>query len=583
MNRRNAPILVLLLAIVIVFGQTITHEFVRWDDLSLITQNPYVKTLDLQSLIGAWQQPHKHLYIPLTYNVWAILGAVGATQTPDASGSTLNPYVFHLANILVHAVAALSVYGILKLLLDRPWIAAAGAILWAIHPLQVEPVAWATGMKDVLSGSLALVGLYLYLRAAKRHGSGQLTAYTAGIYLAAALLVALGSFAKPGIIGLPISAIAIDALILRRPIPRSLFCAIPLLIAVIPTVIVTQFAQPAGGMELAPAWTRPLIAGHALATYLLKLVFPRTLGIDYGLSPGWVMKGFWVYVAWLIPAGVTAAVLYHPSRRRELLTSWLVFLAGVGPVLGLTPFVFQFYSTVADRYAYLSLLGVALAASWAMTRVPTRVAVVAGVVVLFAFGMRSIIQVHTWRDSQSLMTHTLSINPRSFMAHNVMASLLTEQADELLESLDQWDSSDSRAIARRRRAEQLLADAENHVRISLEIWPGYHKGWGNLAVFQIRRDDLLGALESLQKAVDAWDQFPQELTGRMVDRLTVAKSAMNLKRYQQAAKNIEKYLVDFPDDTEAHALLHEARARALETSTSAPSSTMSSTQPAGAP
>lgn len=561
--RHPAQLLIIALAVFIVFGQTMAHEFVGWDDADLITRNPYVVPLTAQNLFGAWLRPHTHLYIPLTYNLWALLGGAGQTTTPDAIGSTLNAYLFHSANVLLHCCCALVVLQILQLLLKRPWIATAGAVLWAIHPIQVEPVAWATGMKDVLSGLLALLSLWLYLIAATRPAATP--RQNLARYLGAGLLLALASTAKPGVIGVPFFAIALDWLVLNRPLKRVALCALPMLIAAIPATIITAIAQPVIGLGGTRA-QRPLIAGYSLAFYLRKLIWPDTFTIDYGLRPLRILSTTWVYYAWLIPAALTCIILASGKWRRPMLAAWLIFLAGVGPVLGLSPFIYQAFSTVCDRYVYLAMLGTAFAAAWLLQKLPTRYAIVIAVLALAALTMRSAVQAATWADTQTLMGHTLAANPDSFIARTVIAADLVVQAGQLRAQAQQGPPNDPDAIAAREKALLMENRAETLLREALQAWPDYPSALNDLGAIQLRHNQLADALDTLEHAVDALETAPVANAVVTMDRLTIAKAAYNLKRYRQSAEGARKYLARYPDSAEARELLNKAQA-ALDSTT----------------
>src|SRR5204862_4768067 len=101
----------------------------------------------------------------VTYSAWLLIALAAQTHTADISGVSLNPYVFHLANLLLHLIAVVTAYLILRRLFKRDWPAAIGALLFAIHPLQVEAVAWISGFRDVLSGLLSLVAIHQYIAA----------------------------------------------------------------------------------------------------------------------------------------------------------------------------------------------------------------------------------------------------------------------------------------------------------------------------------------------------------------------------------------------------------------------------------
>ena len=155
-------------------GRLCFAEFVTWDDELTIFNNPHLNPPG-EEIGWFWRNPWMELYVPVTYTVWGGLARLARLQTPDLSGATLNPWVFHTANVGVHLLSVLVVFAILRLLLRKvvagkraEWAAFAGAALFAIHPLQVETVAWASGMKDLLCGLFSLLAVWFYLQRAAR-------------------------------------------------------------------------------------------------------------------------------------------------------------------------------------------------------------------------------------------------------------------------------------------------------------------------------------------------------------------------------------------------------------------------------
>jgi len=157
----------------VVFWPVCNHEFVLWDDQLNVYENPFLDPVTASNLYHLWKEPHENLYIPLTYSIWA--GIVHVTQRPamEKTEAPFNSSLFHVMNLILHILGTLVVFAILKILFTNDWASCCGAMLFALHPLQVEPVAWVTGMKDVLCGLLSLVALWQY----SKYVQGRATAY----------------------------------------------------------------------------------------------------------------------------------------------------------------------------------------------------------------------------------------------------------------------------------------------------------------------------------------------------------------------------------------------------------------------
>ena len=165
-SRRTSTIL-LVLATIACFGVVCTYGFTNTEDEGLITRNPMFNPPTAATLREIWTRPHLYLYVPATYTAWWLLAQVGQTSVPDESGATLNPWLFHGANLLVHIVASLLVLHLLRRLTRREGPALIGALIFAIHPLQTEAVAWTTGMKDTLCGAFSFAALLMYVKYAR--------------------------------------------------------------------------------------------------------------------------------------------------------------------------------------------------------------------------------------------------------------------------------------------------------------------------------------------------------------------------------------------------------------------------------
>ena len=203
----------------------------------------------------------------------------------------------------------------------------------------------------------------------------------------------------------------------------------------VPCIVITRIVQP--GIGQIAWWTRPFIALDALAFYLSKLFWPASLGIDYGRSPSYVMQHGDLRWTWILPAGIAGALWVTRRRSRGFIAGAAICVAALLPVLGFIPFDFQYYSTVADHYLYLPMLGVAVCAAWLLTQLQCRFSANAditsehsrssrliplfAILVLLVLSAKSRLQTQYWRDSHALFTHALAVNPSSFLACNNLA------------------------------------------------------------------------------------------------------------------------------------------------------------------
>ena len=404
--------------------------FPFWDDDIHVHANPHIAQLSWSSIAALWAGPWQQLYIPLTYSVWAGLAALSrwAAGLPIATG-TLDPAWFHGANVLAHVASAALAFALLRrataaffggIPAARVNMAAAlGAAFFALHPLQVEPVAWVSGLRDVLGGCLGLAALVVLFGAERP---------SAARWACATLLFLASLAAKPAGVALPAVA-AILAFAPFRWTPRQIALALgPWLLAGAAWVVLTSSAQWAAELArgLVPAWMRPLVAADALSFYLAKTLWPAGLAADYGRSPDAALAAGWLWWTWAGPAALVA-LLAALKPLRVYLVPLGVFAAALAPTLGLVPFNFQVVSTVADRYAYFALIGPGLALAMAVAQCGR--GWVSALAALWVAGLAAdtMHRLPLWSDDLRLFAATLETNPRSWKAMHNYASALDDR------------------------------------------------------------------------------------------------------------------------------------------------------------
>lgn len=561
LRRPYRAALVLFVITMAVFWRTQDHGFV-WDDAINLERNHYLTPLTLSNLAHFWIAPHENLYIPLTYTVWGTIAYFA--QLPARGGEIeFNPRLFHTANAIVHALSALVAFAILRLLIKQDWAAGAGALLFALHPVQVEPVTWITGLKDVLSGLLSLVAVWQYLAysAGAKSMAGPNREKLPGTqaesqvkisfrsrlsYFVATLAFVLALMAKPVAVMAPLFAWILDILILKRSAKQSAVSLGVWVVIALPFVILTKWQQPDTLLDVVtPLWRRPLVAADALAFYLYKLFLPIWLGPGYSRSPEFIFDEGWAYVTWILPLGFGAAIWYLRRRTPWLVAAAGVFVAGLLPVLGIVQFQFQNWSTVADRYLYLSMLGPALALASLLAEQWHRGKWVsaAGAILLLLLGIKCVRQVEIWHNSETLWRYALEIGQESAVAHaNLGAPLVDSNLDEAFVHLRQAvalapdfpDAHFNLAVALTRRG--ALAEAIDHYRYLLKLRPSFPDAHYLLAIALYNTGQLEEAIQHYRQALQLKpaDAIAHNGLGNaLADRGQLAEA---IEHYRQAIK-----------------------------------------------
>ncbi len=421
--------LCLLLAVVTLalYNPVNRHPFVNYDDDRYVTENAQVRQgLTWETFTWAWTSTEQANWHPLTWMSHAL----------DESMFRLNPAGHHLSSVLLHAVNVVLLFLLLMLATGRVGPSLFAAALWAVHPINVESVAWVGERKNVLSTMFFLLTLLSYRRYAQKPDWKR--------YLGVALLFAAGLAAKPMVITLPFVLLLWDYWPLdrvgsedegKRPWTKLVVEKIPLFALSAASAIVTMQAQQAGGAVRSRAQfsfaMRLANAIYAYAMYLWKMLWPARLAPAYP-HPGDSLAGWRVAAAALVLIAVSAAVIGLRSRR-YLVVGWLWFLGTLVPVIGL---VQVGDAAMADRYAYIPLIGIFAAIAFGLADLAQGKSVVVAAqlapaaLVLMALGLATYRQIGYWQSSIDLWSHALAVTENNFIAEDNLGGALVLKGRE---------------------------------------------------------------------------------------------------------------------------------------------------------
>jgi len=439
----------LLLAVTLaVFWQVKHYQFVNYDDDVYVTDNPHVRMgLQKEGVIWAFTAVHAGYWIPLTWLSYML----------DYEFYGLNPGGFHLTNVLLHLLNALLLYLVFRRMTGARWRSAFVAGIFALHPLQVESVAWVTERKDVLSTLFWMLTLLAYLRYAERPR-------TTG-YFAVLTAFSLGLMAKPMLVTLPFVLFLLDFWPLHRlgpsarlPVtkpeksgksilPRTtlsslLWEKVPFLALAATAGVLAYFTQDIGGaVRTLKGWPLNLRIANVLVsyvTYLAKAIWPYRLAVFYPYPqtiPLWQAAG-----AGLLLVAVSILVIRARRRCPYLAVGWLWFFITLVPVIGLVQVGLQ---ATADRFTYVPIIGLAIMVAWGVPDLlePYRsrlvVLAVSSSIALSLLTARSWVQVQYWRNSTVLFEHALQVTHRNYLAHNNLGAALFYQG-KVEEAIDHY-------------------------------------------------------------------------------------------------------------------------------------------------
>jgi protein O-mannosyl-transferase len=571
-RRRVAGICGLLaLAVFGVFGQTLRHGFVNFDDDKYVLGNPEVANgLTLSGVGWAFTHSYANNWHPVTW----------LSHMLDCQLYGLNPGGHHLTNVLLHAAAAVLLFLVLRRMTAALWPSAFVAAVFAVHPLRVESVAWVAERKDVLCAVFFMLTLLMYTRFVEQSaacGSGSNSDKSrAGVqgpkpkvfYGFAVLFFALGLMSKPMLVTLPFVLLLLDYWPLRRldfslrtSRPSTLR---PLILEKLPffamsvgSAVVTVLAQrqAVATLEWLPFSQRLGNALVACATYLGQMCYPAGLAIFYphpaGGLPSWQV-GF----ALLLLTGISAGVLVRWRQSPYLTVGWLWYLGMLVPVIGLLQVGEQ---ARADRYTYLPQIGIGIAVAWgardlfAASRYSRRLpGMLAGALIA---GLMSVAFVQTshWRNTESLWQHAIACTSKNYVAQNNLGLALSaegrfaaaighfQKAVEFKPDYAEAHNNLSLSLAAQGRS----ADAVEHFQRALALKPDYVDAHNNLGILLVSQDRPAEAMEHFQRALELEPDLAS--THNNLGLLLAMQS-----RLAEAMGHYEKALAVQPGYAEAH-------------------------------
>ncbi|HEX9485242.1 MAG TPA: tetratricopeptide repeat protein [Gemmatimonadaceae bacterium] len=557
----SAPIhwiaaLCIVSATVLAFWPTAHNGWVSWDDTFNFLSNAHYRGLGGEQLSWMWSTFHLGHYTPLT---WMTLGL-------DFKLWGMQPGGYHLTSLLLHTVNAVlwyhlalrllvlaRVFGTTTALNDRRTIVSAvfAALLFAIHPLRVESVAWITERRDVVSLLFCFSSVLAYLQSRKHTEALDAWYWAALLFFVAALL------SKAIAVTLPVVLLVLNAYPLRRlrgiSAPQSLRVYLelaPFFALAAGAVVLTLVAlEPPEQLSLAQ---KVLVSAYSLCFYIVKLLVPVRLSPLYEM-PAAVKIGDPTLVAGAILAVALSALAFAVRHRWPgLATCWLVFVIVSLPLLGI---VQNGPQIAADRYTYHSAaaltLPVAAGFGFLLER-RRRLVYPAGVAIVMVLGALTWRQTEFWRDGATLWTRAIEMDDASGIAHSALASEYYAQ------------NRVTEGLAQSRRAAELAptyAEAHNNLGIgltrtgdadgaraeylrALELKPVYDEAENNIGVLLGRSGDLSGAISHYRRALFINDENADA-------HVNLGNALLRKKQPNEAIAEYQRALEIRPSDADA--------------------------------
>src|SRR5438477_65793 len=501
----------------LIFGQTVSHDFVNFDDHVYIYDNPLVaRGLTTSGIVGVFTHPHARNWHPLTT----------ISHMLDCQLYGLNAGGHHFTNVALHTIAVLLLFRVLRGTTGALWSSALVTALFAIHPLHVESVAWLSERKDVLSAVLFMLTLAAYVRYAGAPSIGR--------YLIVLMIFALGLMSKPMLVTVPFVFLLLDYWPLRRfdkverfkpgsGITRSLnqrpsFLFLektPLLVLSGLSCLVTIWAQDqaTGSLEQLPFTWRLSNALVSYTEYARQTFWPARLAVFYPY-PNNPLSIWKVTLASAFLLTVSAIAIFLRKKRPYAFTGWFWYVGMLVPVIGIVQIGEQGH---ADRYTYLPHIGLFVVIAWAAAdlamawHLRREYLWLAATTTIAVLGYGAVVQTSFWKNSEELWNHTLSVTSNNDFAHNNLGFLYLRRG-ELDRAISHFetalkirsDNSQTRynlgtavvhtnlanALARAGRPEEAIAHYTKAVKLRPDYGDAYYN-FGSVLFQQGRIDDAI--------------------------------------------------------------------------------------------
>jgi tetratricopeptide (TPR) repeat protein len=526
-----AWVIVLILIITfLAFIPALRADFVLLDDPDYVTENPLIKSFsNIAALITT---PIQGNYHPLTMISLALNYAI--------SGD--NAWSYHLLNLLIHLINCLLVFRLAFLLSNKNLIIAfTTAILFAIHPMHVESVAWISERKDVLYGLFFLAGLISYTKYVDTDSRKQ--------YLLAIIFLILSLLSKPAAVIFPVALFCIDILRKRKLTGKLIAEKIPFIIPALIMGVLTLAAQKQIGATIdTPVLmgTRILFAFYGVMMYAVKMIAPVNLSPFYPFPPLNEQLPAPYFIAPLFFVALVVLIFVMWRKHRTISFGVLFYLVNLLLVL-------QFFSVggavIADRYTYLPHIGLFYVIGWVMDRYAkgnfTKAAyfIMPAALILVVLTFK---QADTWINSETMWTHAAKITPSS-KAYSSLGVLAKKEHDNELalqyfNKAIQLNVVDNEPLSNRGDIyfdERKLDSAYNDYKKVLELKPNYYPTLNNLGALYILRTQYDSALEYLNKALSIKEYAPAYRNRGIV--------YLQLNRHAEAIRDFEKFLAFQPE------------------------------------
>ncbi len=410
-SKRWPALVVLSIISGLVYSQALNFDFV-WDDRKNIVENSFLNPPSLKTILFFWKNQFLGMYVPVPYTFW---GSIEIFRS-FFSSADMNAFVFHFSNIAIHTLNGFLVFFLLSKIIKNSFAVLSATIFFVVHPLQTETVSWISETRGLLATFFGFSSVIFYLHSVSINHETQYKRFLSFRYIGGYLCFIFALLSKPSSAVIPLFIIILESYIYKTKIKFSFFRIAPWFLPVLFVVLVTSSGQ--GNTQLYSFWIKPFIYLSSISFYLFKIIVPFSLAPTYGLTPIRIMSEYWFHLSWIFPLLISYLIWRYRNKFPFLPVSWGIFCIGILPVSGFINFTFQDWSNVADRYVYMSMLGISIFIGCILHTFQSRLKwVFISFMLFFLSFWNFFVQVPIWENEMSLWSHcvkNVQISPHAY-------------------------------------------------------------------------------------------------------------------------------------------------------------------------
>lgn len=557
------------------------NNFLVWDDGVYVTDNPIIRSINLNLVRSAFLEFHASNWHPLTWISHALDYAIWG----------LNPVGHHLTNVIMHALntalVVLVTVQLIELYRERtvtkqapPWLKRQGVLitggvtglLFGLHPIHVESVAWVSERKDLLCVLFFLMSIIAYLKyvSAKSHATSQVNTrlghFNMSYFLCLGLFM-IALLSKPMAVSLPFVLLIIDWFPSNRIHSinsfRSAFLEkLPFILLSLGSSVLTILAQKEGGsmeiLKAVPIQSRLLVAAHSLLAYLLNIMWPVNLSPFYPYPDNISLLSLKYFSATVLVIGISAYGMLTAKKNKVFISVWCYYVITLLPVLGIVQVGLQ---SMADRYTYLPGLGIFFLIGLLIARISRKIVVskkwasfakgigvTAAAIVLITLGYLTVRQMRLWENDFSLWSYAINTEKSDTAYWN--RGIAFSRIGQYDKAIDDYGAAIAlnhnfygaylnrgMAYGEMGQSDKALADFNE----AIAIYPRYYEAYNNKGMVYGKVASFDKAIAQFNKAIDINPRQPRPYCNRGLAYYLIGENDRALKDLNKAIDLDENY------------------------------------------